>query len=274
MPEGDTIHRAAKRLAPALVGELIVDLSGSHRAVGQHRSRLIGRRIDEVAAHGKHLLIHLERGWTIRTHMGMPGRWSLYAPGEPWRTTPGKARVVIETAHAVAVCFAAPYVEIGPTERVLERLSRIGPDLIGDNVPFAAIARIASTHPGPTAADLLLDQSVASGIGNVFKSEVLFLEGISPHTAPEDLDAQQLEAVYRRAARLLSANVSSGARSTTTDRRPGEHYWVYGRAGRPCRRCGTAIDMDRHGHLDRSSYWCPTCQPVEPPASERSALKG
>jgi len=265
------------RLRPALTGATIVAVSGSHEEVARHRSRLVGRGIAEVTAHGKHLLIHVERGWTVRTHMGMTGRWALYSPGERWRQTPGKARIVIESEDAVAVCFAVPHVEIGPTARVMERLERIGPDLIGEHVPYELIVAAALRHLGPTVADVVLDQAVAAGIGNVFKSEVLYLERISPHISPEMLAAEDMERLYARAVRLLTAGVGTSRRSTTGSRRPNQEYWVYGRAGSPCRRCGATIKTDRHGELDRTTYWCPRCQPApedETPPSERKTSNG
>jgi endonuclease-8 len=224
-----------------------------------------------VEAIGKHLVVHTSRDWSLRTHLGMTGSWHVYAPGEPWRLTPGKARVILGTEHAVAVCFAAPSVELAPTERVLAGLQRLGPDLTGDAPDVAEAVRRARSATAPTLADLLLDQHVAAGIGNVFKSEVLFLAGLHPDTPPGDLDDAALTAIYDRAARLLRGNVGSGRR-TTTGSRARERHWVYGRGGRPCRRCGTAIASAEHGPLRRISYWCRSCQP--PSASVRSRSKG
>ena len=273
MPEGDTLHRAAARVGAALIGRRLVTVEGTHRAVARDGRRLTGRTVTGVEAIGKHLLVHTDGGWTVRTHLGMTGRWVVLAPDAPWRTSPGKARLVLRTAEAVAVCFAAPTVEIGPTSQVHATVGRLGPDLVDDAPPLETIVTRARASMSPTVADLLLDQQVASGVGNVYKSEVLFLERLAPVTSPADLDDGILAALYRRAHRLLVANVTEGQRTTTGSRRPGRNYWVYGRAGRPCRRCGAPIASTTHGRHDRVTYWCPTCQP-QPSASSRSTVNG
>lgn len=271
MPEGDTIHDAAARVGEALAGRRITAVEGSHAAVRREGRRFGGAKVVSVEAIGKHLLIHNDRGWSLRTHLGMTGRWHVYAVDERWRVTAGKARVVIRTEDAVAVCFAAPHVELGPTDRVLARLERLGPDLIATDCELDVVLTRARAANAATLADLLLDQHVAAGIGNVYKSEVLFLEHLAPQTPPDDVDDAALRHAYARAARLLRANVGKPGR-TTTGRRGRESVWVYGRAGLPCRRCGTTISSDSHGPLDRVSYWCPSCQPPAP--ISRKAVNG
>lgn len=260
MPEGDTLHRAARLVGDALGGGVITSVTGSHRAVVREGRRLRGRTVVAVEAIGKHLLIHISGGWSIRTHLGMTGRWDVYRPEERWRVSAGKARLVVATAQAVAVCSSAPTVEIGPTDRVLGGLGRLGPDLVTEAPDGEVVAR-ARLAEAATVAELLLDQQVAAGIGNVYKSEVLFMERRSPFLEPARLDDEALLAVYRRAHRLLAANVGDARRSTTGSRqRGGEGSWVYGRAGSPCRRCGTIIEVEEHGRPPRLTYWCPSCQ--------------
>lgn len=273
MPEGDTLHRAAVRVGEALIGRRLVSVEGTHRAVVRDGRRLAGRTVTGVEAVGKHLLVHTDAAWSVRTHLGMTGRWVVLAPDAPWRTSPGKARLVLRTTEAVAVCFAAPTVEIGPTPQVEATVGRLGPDLVGGSPPLDAIVARARAATSPTVAELLLDQHVASGIGNVYKSEVLFLERLAPDTGPAELDDGAMAALYRRAHRLLVANVARGHRTTTGSRRPDRNHWVYGRAGRPCRRCGTPIVSTTHGRHDRITYWCPTCQPQRS-ASSRSTVNG
>lgn len=272
MPEGDTLHRAARRLGLALTDQVLVEVTGSHRAVRREGRRLRGHRVTGVEAIGKHLLVHTDNGWSLRTHLGMTGRWHVYEPHERWKVTEGKARVVLRVARAVAVCFAAPTVEVAPTQVVLAGLERLGPDLAKPDPPLSAVVERARNAGAATLADLLLDQAVASGIGNVYKSEVLFLEGLGPASAPEALDNDTLRALFARAHRLLRGNLGDGNRSTTGTRGRG-NYWVYGRAGRPCRRCATPIASDRHGPLARVTYWCPRCQPQRS-ASSRNAVNG
>lgn len=261
MPEGDTIHQAAARLRPALIGKRVVRLSGSHPGLRTDARRIAGASVTAVESTGKHLLVDFDNGWTLRTHLGMPGRWNVYRPGERWGRTPGKARVVLEADDAIAVCFSAPTVELAPADVARRSIEHLGPDLMDDAPDWAAIVTRALESSSETAADLLLDQRVMAGIGNVFKSEVLFLEGVDPQTPVRDLAAEQIEMLARRGHRLLRANRRPGARSTTGTRRAGGETWVYGRGGRPCRRCGTSIRSSSHGDLDRVTYWCPRCQP-------------
>jgi endonuclease-8 len=262
VPEGDTLEHAAVRLQP-LVGAVLEDVAGSHRAVAPHRRRLIGMTVGDVSAVGKHLLIHLNRQWTIRTHLGMSGSWHLYRHGAAWRRSAGKARLTLTTGTHVAVCFSAPTVEIGPTAQVLDSIAHLGPDLLHDEVDVRAVLERARSSPAVTAADLLLDQRVMCGVGNVYKSEILFLEGIRPSTPANSLSDAAIAGLVDRARRLLRANSQSGPRTTTGRRGRDAEMWVYGRGGRACRRCATAIKSATHGDLDRVSYWCPRCQATE-----------
>jgi endonuclease-8 len=272
VPEGDTLHRAAARVGGALIGDVLVAVAGSHPSIQREGGRLRGGTVTSVEAIGKHLLVHTDAGWSLRTHLGMTGRWDVYAPTERWRTSEGKARVVLRTQTAVAVCFAAPTVAVGLTGAIMGDLDRLGPDLATPEPDGAAIVQRARAAGAATMADLLLDQTVASGIGNVYKSEILYLERVDPGTDPIDLADDELRKVYARANRLLLANLTGGARTTTGNRGRG-NYWVYGRGGKSCRRCGTIIATSRHGDLARRTYWCPTCQPQRS-TSSRSVVKG
>ena len=259
MPEGDSVHRAARRLQAVLAGKTLTAVEGSHPAVGEAARRLVGDRVRTVEAIGKHLVLTTEGGWALRTHLGMTGRWRTYEPGQRWSTTPGKARLVLRSRSAVAVCFAAPTVEISRASVVRTGLESLGPDLVVADPPVDVIVDRSRVAGAATVADLLLDQTVASGIGNVFKSEILFLERIDPSTPPEALADSDVARLYRRGHRLLSANAGL-LRDRTTTGAHREAYWVYGRGGRPCRRCGTPIVSDVHGTHDRVTYRCPSCQ--------------
>ncbi|NNL12761.1 MAG: Fpg/Nei family DNA glycosylase [Acidimicrobiia bacterium] len=259
MPEGDTLYQAARRLQP-LVGGEAVRLDGSARAVQEWRGRLAGRRVEEIRSRGKHLLIHFEGALAVRTHLGMTGQWHRYSPGERWRKSPGKARVVVETADQVAVCFAAPDVSAGPRVMIENEIAHLGPDLLADEFDPTEAAARAVDSTAETVADLLLDQRVMAGVGNVYKSEVLFLERLHPLTPLSDLGSQQLIGLATRSRRLLWANRVRSTRNTTGYGR-NAHLWVYGRAHRSCRRCGTSIERDELGEHGRTTYWCPRCQP-------------
>jgi endonuclease-8 len=265
VPEGDTVHGAADRLNEALAGQLVVRAAGSHRAMIEYGTRIVGSEIVSATAHGKHLLIDFTNGWTLRTHLQMTGQWHIYAPGERWRKTPGKARAVIETAATVAVCFAAPTVQLAPRRFVARRLANLGPDLMQQFDVAETASRVLAMGGSGSICDTILDQSIVAGIGNVYKSEVLFLEGIHPDTPTEQLEPETIAALLVRAGRLLEANRGRN-RTTTGSRRPGNQTWVYGRGGRECRRCATTIKSAVRGPLERATYWCPRCQPAGDPA--------
>ena len=253
MPEGDTIHRAAARLRPALEGRPVV------RCVVPRWSGALPRAGETVAgvrAVGKHLLVDFSGGLTVRTHLRMSGRWDLYRSDERWRRSPSSARVVIEVPGYVAVCFAAPDVAVTRRDRVAT--GHLGPDLCSPDPDLAAAAARArvGADPATTIAEVLLDQRIAAGIGNVYKSETLFLERIDP-TAPVDaLTPAQLRAVFARAHRLLRDNLGPAPRRTVP-----QGLAVYRRTGKPCFTCGASIARIVQGReLPRSTFWCPGCQ--------------
>lgn len=224
--------------------------------------RIVGHEVVEATAHGKHLLIHFSNGWTLRTHLQMTGSWHVYEPDERWSKSPGKARVVLETESVTAVCFAAPTVQMAPWHIVAKRIENLGPDLMDDVDASVLADRMFALAAGRTVADTILDQDIMAGIGNVYKSEVLFLEGIHPDTPVGDLEHQAASALVERSHLLLTANRGK-KRTTTGQRGSGHDTWVYGRAGAPCRRCGSQIESGIREPLQRSTYWCPTCQPFE-----------
>jgi endonuclease-8 len=253
VPEGDTIHRVANRLRPALVGQPLVRLDVP-RTVGK-RPRP-GTTIDAVDAVGKHLVIRFADRTTLRTHLRMTGSWHLYRTGERWQKPEHLARAVVEVEGWTAVCFSAPVVELETEPTSQGSLAHLGPDLTRDDVTDVDIDRAVDRMTGDEIGVVLLDQRVASGIGNVYKSEVLFVCGVHPFTPAREIDRETKRTMMATAAKLLRVNVMrTGARRTT------DHgLAVYGRAGRPCRRCGTPIRAKRQGGQARTTYWCPTCQ--------------
>ena len=270
MPEGDTLYRIAVGLRPHLLGREVI--AATARQPGPRAEKLVGATITEVESVGKHLLIRFDSGLELRTHLGMHGSWHRYAPAERWRRPPSRARLVIEVPGAVVVCFDAPTVELFETrvEPVHRVLTVLGPDLMAPGFDATAAAdalrRLRDpTRAGLTIAEALLDQGALAGIGNVYKSEVLFVAGVNPFGFATDLDDAVLAGLIGTARRLLLANRSGGTRTTTgaegADWRRGGSLWVYGRTGRPCRRCGRVILDRRHGRLNRRTFWCPGCQP-------------
>jgi endonuclease-8 len=267
MPEGDTIFRTAEVLRAALVGRRITNARSQPRP-GLRRvpdlSTLIGATVTTVEARGKHLLFGFDNGLTLRSHLRMRGSWHRYRPGEPWHRPARQASAILETAEAVAVAFNTPVVEL-LTDADLRRsraLATLGPDLLGAELDADEAVRRLRERDREQLGNALLDQRAVAGIGNVYKSEVAFLEGLDPWGPVAEFDDAELVAALRTARRLLQANTRGGARVTTGSGARSEGLWVYGRAGRPCRRCGTLIQLRRQGDLARQTFWCPRCQPA------------
>jgi endonuclease-8 len=273
VPEGDTLYRTAAGLRPYLVGRTL--LAARARVPGPRVERVVGSEVLAVEAHGKNLLIRFANGLELRTHLRMTGSWHRYAPGERWRRPPGRAALVLEVAGAVAVCFDAPVVELLESRAAALHppLGGLGPDLCADEFDSSeAVRRLRDpSRAGLTIAEALLDQAALAGIGNVYKSEVLFIERVDPFVPIAALDDMTLAGLVARSRALLAANRSSPVRVTTGREGGGRdgaasgvpaggRLWVYGRAGRACRRCGTLILTRRHGALPRSTSWCPRCQ--------------
>lgn len=265
MPEGDTIFRTAEVLRAALVGRRITDARAQAQP-GLRRvpdlSRLIGSTVASVESRGKHLLIRFNDGMTLRSHLRMTGSWHRYRPGERWRLSPRRASAVLETTQAVAVAFDTPVVEL-LTDADLRRsraLTSLGPDLLSGSFDADEALRRLRERSSEELGNALLDQRAVAGIGNVYKSEVAFLEGLDPWARLTSFEDAELLRVLRTARRLLQANTRGGARATTASPLRGQGLWVYGRAGRPCRRCGTPIQVRRQGEMARLTYWCVRCQ--------------
>jgi endonuclease VIII len=265
MPEGDTIFRTATVLRRALLGG-VVRRAFAQAGPGLSRvpnlSVLAGSSVTVVESRGKHLLIGFSDGRWLRTHMRMKGSWHRYAPGEPWRLPARRAVCVLETDSAVAVCFDAPVAEL-LTDADLTRhagLRALGPDLLAELPDLDEAVRRLRGLGATQIGVAMLDQRVAAGIGNAIKSEALFMERLDPWAAVRDCSDDQLRLALGRAAALLAANTGGGRRVTTGRRSPGQAMWVYRRAGRPCRRCGTLIRARRQGRQARTTYWCPSCQ--------------
>ena len=269
MPEGDTIFRTAAVLRAALVGRRITAARAQPqpglRSVPD-LSRLVGATVASVEARGKHLLIGFDAGLTLRTHLRMKGSWHRYRPDEPWRRSPRSASVILETAESVAVAFDTPVAELLTDAGLLRSraLTTLGPDLLSRSFDADGALRRLRERDGEALGNALLDQRAVAGIGNVYKSEVAFLEGLDPWAPVAAFDDGDLLKALHTARRLLQANTRGGARVTPGSPVQGQGLWVYGRVGRPCRRCGTPVKAGRQGELARLTYWCARCQPARP----------
>jgi endonuclease VIII len=263
MPEGDTLWRVANRLSPVLTGRRVTGLRLATPALtSEARShRVEGSTIVAVEARGKHLLVRFSTGVALHTHLGMTGSWHLYRAGSRWRQPAHLARVVLEADGVVAVCFVPRVVELVATrdEGVHPSLTALGPDVVSAAFDAdAAVSRLQARGAVPIGA-ALLDQTALSGIGNIYKSEVLFLRGADPFAPVAAFDAARLRRIVDTAHKLMRRSVVAPVRRTAGG---AGQYWVYRRARRPCRRCATLIRMARQGTPSRTTYWCPRCQPA------------
>jgi endonuclease-8 len=251
MPEGDTVFRTAAKLRDALEGKILTRCNV--RVPRFAAADLSGQTVDEVLSRGKHLFIRVGDA-SIHSHLKMDGAWLI--GGQIRRVPEHKIRIILETSDSRAAGVDLGVLEILDRDRDMEPVAHLGPDLLGDDwEPAVARANLTADADRPLA-EALLDQRVMAGVGNVYANELCFVTGYLP-TTPVGNVKDPLRMV-QRARDMLWLNRSRVNRTTTGDTRAGRDLWVYGRVGRPCRRCGTAILSDDTG--DRISYWCPHCQ--------------
>jgi endonuclease-8 len=234
---------------------------------------ITGRVVESVAARGKWMEMHLSGGLVLVTHMLMNGSWHIYRPGEKWQRLQRDMRVLIATDDFVAVAFNIQVAEFYPAED-LEKKSpsrQIKEDFLApDFDENDAFLRLRSAPPGMSVGEALLKQTIVAGIGNVYKSEVAFACRVHPFAEMGNVSDKQLRCMITMARKFMQANVTDqsgegiatyfGFRRTTSRANPADRLWVYGRAGKPCRRCGTRIESRKQGQDARVTFWCPNCQ--------------
>jgi endonuclease-8 len=266
VPEGDTIHRAARTLHAALAGRVVTRFETvlAQLARVDREAPVAGRTVERVHAAGKNLLMDFSGDLHLRTHMRMNGSWHVYRPGERWRMRRSDMRIVLETDTWIAVAFNVPVAEFHDAQSLARQddLLNIGPDFIAEEFDADEALRRIRERPDEEIADVLLNQRVVAGIGNEYKSELLFMTRVSPFARVAELSDEQLSTILRTARKVMIANVNkrSGARITTFRLNPTEKQYVYARGGKPCRRCGTPIEFAKQGPNARGTYWCPGCQ--------------
>ena len=272
MPEGDTIFRTARTLHRALAGRTVTRFESVYPQLMRVdvQTPLAGRTIERVEPRGKHVLVWFGGGLILRTHMRMHGSWHVYRPGERWQRPRHEMRIVVETESIHAIGFGIPDAELVSSEQ-LERtavLRELGPDPLSDRFDADEAVRRLCERSEMSIADALLDQSAIAGIGNVYKSEVLFAGRVHPFASVSALASEQVATLVAIASTMLRANVDQSrsapfhGRRTTGRASPAARLWVYGRAGKPCRRCGTPIARRAQGPFARVTYWCERCQPA------------
>jgi endonuclease-8 len=259
VPEGDTVHRTARRLHRALAGQLLTGTD--FRVPRLATTDLTGSLVVETIARGKHLLTRFEgaEALSLHTHLKMEGSWRVYARGERWKRPAHQARVVLETASHQAVGFSLGIVELIPTSQEPDVVGHLGPDLLGPDWDENEALRRLRADPDRPVVEALVDQTRLAGIGNMYAAELCFVSGLHPQTPMSDVP--DLLRLLRVARQMLEQNVTRATQATTGNLR--EPFWVYRRDKAPCRRCGTPIEVAMRGEpgRERASYWCPRCQP-------------
>jgi endonuclease-8 len=261
VPEGDTVWRAASLLDRALSGSTLT--ATDFRVPAYATWDLAGATVSETVSRGKHLLTRIDGDarWTLHTHLKMEGGWRVLRPGTRWPRPAHTARVVLTTADAEAVGFALGLIEIVPRDREPDLVGHLGPDLLGPDWDPEEATRRLREQPDRTVKEALLDQTRLAGIGNMYASELCFITGVAPERRVADVP--DLRRMVDRAHQLLDLNRHRAQQSTTGDLARGRQFWVYGRAGQPCRRCGTPIRQTMLGDAgrERTTFACPRCQP-------------
>jgi endonuclease-8 len=240
MPEGDTIFRIARTLDEALAGKVVTRFETVLPKL--ERGSIKGRTVQRVRSVGKNLIIEFSGDLSLRTHLRMNGSWHLYRAGERWRKKRDDMRIVIATADFEAVGFNIPVAELNSELAV-------GPDLLGKTLDVDEAVRRIRERGSEEIGSVLLNQHLVAGIGNIYKSEVLYVCGINPFTQVETLDDTALQRIVKKARAILQRS---------TRERP--RFQVYERGGQPCRKCGSRIEYKKQGPEIRGTYWCPKCQ--------------
>jgi len=285
MPEGDTIYRTAAALRKAVLGRIVLRFETSVPEVAAvHRAREVrGRVFAKIEPRGKNLLVVLRRpdstgpaidvpsrldlglfdsDLVLHTHLRMTGSWHIYRPGECWQKPERYMKAVFHTDEFVIPCFSAPVVSLMTASQTVRdgSLTALGPDAMDDDFDEDHAVRLLSSLEREPIGVALMNQRLMAGVGNVYKSEVLFINRVNPFASVVELPEQSIRGLVIESHRLLVLNRSKGERRTVYRLDERQLLWVYGRGGQPCRVCGENIGMRRQGLEGRSTYYCPRCQ--------------
>ncbi|MFY9256663.1 MAG: DNA-formamidopyrimidine glycosylase family protein [Fuerstiella sp.] len=259
MPEGDTIFRAAMSLRKVLQGQIIQQASGHFEL--KNLESIVGCKVLGIESRGKHLIVHFSDQRALHSHLGMTGSWHIYRKQDVWQKPKIQATAILQTADWVVVCFSPTTIRL-LTERQLLRdpyLQKLGPDLLGPPITDDVFLKRIRSQNEVAIGEAMMNQTVVAGIGNVYKSEILFLQQIHPLIKVGELNDRQLLDVRDLAVKFMKLNLTNGSRQTRF-RSDSQKLWVYGRKGDACLKCSEAILMLRQGDLARSTYFCPACQ--------------
>jgi len=257
VPEGDTIHHAARRIRPLLAGRVPDEIRTPQprHSLDRWPQRLAGRAVTSVDAYGKHLFLRWEGGLTLHSHLRLTGAWGVYRAGARWGRSPRRAWLVICAAGHDVVQFDGPLLELLTDSRTRfdQRLAALGPDILApafDDARF--LRRLREDDPTRPIGDALLDQRTVAGIGNIWKCEGCFLARIDPWRPTGAVSDEEALAIMRALRPRMEQSAEHGHRAVKRE--------IYERAGRPCPRCGTPIRQRGQGDANRPTFWCPGCQ--------------
>lgn len=253
MPEGDTIHHAARQIGGALLGREIVSIEtpNPRHAMDRWPELLGGRALRAVDAYGKHLYLRFDNDLTLHSHLRMTGKWGVYERGRRWSRSAQRAWLVIRTSEHEVVQFDGPLLELVPDSRT--RVTRLGPDILGEHFDEQRYLRLLREDDQTRQiGDALLDQRNVAGIGNVWKAEACFLARVDPWRRTRDVSDEEALRIVRAIRPLMRQAAERGRFPYRSD--------VYNRVNMPCRRCGTRIRSRGQGDDNRTTYWCPGCQ--------------
>jgi endonuclease VIII len=269
VPEGDTIYRTAASIRQWMSGRIVT--AAQSQVPSLNLQTLTGRPIETVEPHGKHLVISFgvhpdredDQPVALHSHMRMSGSWHVYTATAEWQRPRKQAKVIITASDRLAVCFNAPIISLLPV-RDVDRgtgIGRLGPDVLVDPFnPAEVVTRARATRNADAIGEVLLDQQVVAGIGNIYRCESLFLERIHPWTILSQLTDAAFEALVETASRIMRANLGKPIGRNFGN---GENQtWVYGRNGLPCKNCATPIQTRKQGSQARTAYWCSSCQRI------------
>ncbi len=262
MPEGDTIYKTARRLHQAAVGQKVTYFAAWKPKLD--RADLVGSELTYVESRGKHMLMHFDAGPALHTHMRMRGKWFATPTGERRRGVGDSQRIVLQMESVQLSCVNvqfARWVDLGhlPAD---DWLRKLGPDLLSPAFEISdAVTRLSSLGSLPLG-EALMHQGALCGIGNVYKSETLFLTNLNPFESVQAVSATTLTELVLLSRKLMRLNLARGERQTRFRSGGGPGLWVYRRQGEHCLKCDTTIHMARQGNLQRSTYFCPSCQGV------------
>ena len=263
MPEGDTLHRVAYQISRQICGKRI-EAARARRELS-HAGELAGQLLETAEARGKHLLLDFDNAMTVHSHLGMTGSWHIYPRGERWRKPAQRAALALRFATHDLVCFSPKIIAYDRTTRIRRDplVSGLGPDLLGEHFDEQAALRRLRCHNAAPMGEALMNQQLVAGIGNVYKSEILFMNRLDPFRPVADFDDDTLLACLRSARHYMRRNLE-GLRRKFRGSTLGDRLWAYRRKDTPCLECGTPIAMRRQGEAARSTYFCPRCQGVSP----------